>query len=246
MAGVGPGRPTKGAHLPDPGAPLRPVRGVGGETTEVLVALLAAVVGLGVGLLTGGRWPDWRAAGVRQTRWLLGALALQLASLAIALGSPGAPRAVHAALLVASLAVAVAFALRNRALPGMPLVAAGAAANALVIALNGAMPDSLRAAARAGIPPEALALDADPRHVLLDPGTALPWLGDVVPLPLPLAPEVVSPGDLVLGLGLALAVAAAARRTAHEREGRAHALGSGASPGLWDTGGRSDERTGGT
>ena len=33
-------------------------------------------------------------------------------------------------------------------------------------------------------------------------GTTLRWLGDVIPVPLPVRPEVVSPGDVLIAAGL--------------------------------------------
>ena len=43
----------------------------------------------------------------------------------------------------------------------------------------------------------------DSRHAVSDDGTRLPLLGDVVPVLLPLRPEVVSPGDVLIASGLA-------------------------------------------
>jgi hypothetical protein len=53
------------------------------------------------------------------------------------------------------------------------------------------------------VPTGALLAGDDPRHVLLDDGTRLAWLADVVPVPLPLVPQVVSPGDVLVAAGLA-------------------------------------------
>jgi hypothetical protein len=61
------------------------------------------------------------------------------------------------------------------------------------------MPVSPEAAARAGLD----VLDTlDGRHELAASGTRLAPLGDVVPVPLPLRPEVVSPGDVLVAAGL--------------------------------------------
>jgi hypothetical protein len=105
--------------------------------------------------------------------------------------------------LVLSAVAALAVCVRNRRLAGLGLVATGLVANATVVALNGAMPVSATAAARAGVPISAIAAGDDPRHEMAGPSTRLRRLGDVVPVPLPLRPEVVSPGDVLIVAGLA-------------------------------------------
>ena len=44
---------------------------------------------------------------------------------------------------------------------------------------------------------------SDARHEIAGIGTRLRWLGDIVPVPLPVRPEVVSPGDVLVAAGLA-------------------------------------------
>jgi hypothetical protein len=105
--------------------------------------------------------------------------------------------------LVLSAVAALAVCIRNRRLAGLGLVATGLVANATVVALNGAMPVSATAAARAGVPISAIAAGDDPRHEMAGPSTRLRSLGDVVPVPLPVRPEVVSPGDVLIAAGLA-------------------------------------------
>lgn len=100
-------------------------------------------------------------------------------------------------LLAVSQLFVVAWVVVNRHLPGLILVAAGLAANALVMAANGAMPVSSEAIAALGIgdaevPPG--------KHVLLDASTRLPWLADVIPVP-PLR-SIISVGDVLLAVGL--------------------------------------------
>ena len=95
----------------------------------------------------------------------------------------------------------------NRAVQGFALVAAGLAANGLVLLINAAMPVSVEAAERAGADPSALL--AATERTELGPDTLLPWLGKTVPIAFPPRPEVVSPGDVAVAAGLALAVAAA-------------------------------------
>ena len=102
---------------------------------------------------------------------------------------------------VASYVLAAAFLWLNRGLRGLPLLALGAACNAVTIALNGAtLPASADAVRRAGIAADEQFLNS---AVLPDP--MLPWLGDVFawPQPLPLA-NVFSVGDILIVLGVGL------------------------------------------
>jgi hypothetical protein len=79
----------------------------------------------------------------------------------------------------------------------------GLLANALVVGLNGAMPVSESAAGRAGTTTQDILTGADARHELADRHTRLGFLGDVIPVPAPWRPEVVSPGDIAVAAGLA-------------------------------------------
>ena len=158
----------------------------------VVVVLL---VSMGVGMLCGGRLTDLGAL-VLRSRWLVAAaLVVQLAGGVV--GGVAYPIG-----LTLSFGLVVLFLARNRGLPGSGLIGIGLLANALVVGANGAMPVSLEAAARAGLSAADLHLLTDPRHELETPGTRLFWLGDVVPVPLPLRPEVVSPGDVAVAAGL--------------------------------------------
>jgi hypothetical protein len=95
----------------------------------------------------------------------------------------------------------LAFLARNRRARGTGLVAVGLLTNALVVAANGAMPVSPQAADRAGVGVLEV-LTGDRRHELEGPDTRLRALGDVVPVPLPWRPEVVSAGDVLVAAGL--------------------------------------------
>ena len=125
--------------------------------------------------------------------------ALGLAVLAI--GLPGLPDGLRSLLLVAAYPVGAVFLLANRRVPGMALVALGAALNLLAITANGGvMPASADALAAAGLPAaepgfENSAALADPR---------LAFLGDVFAIPAswPLS-NVFSVGDVCIGAGLA-------------------------------------------
>lgn len=157
----------------------------------VVVVLLVA---LAVGALLGGSLERLGTLALR--RWWLAVAAFGVQLLGAVVGGPAYPVG-----LVLSLACVLGFLAANRTVPGMVLVGLGLAANALVVGLNGAMPVSEDAARRAGV---ALPTDgADPRHEAAGGSTRLALLGDVVPLPLPLRPEVVSPGDVLVAAGIA-------------------------------------------
>ena len=158
----------------------------------VLVVLLCAVL---VGRVCGGSVDRLGALDLRRRRLVAAALAVQ--ALGAVVGGP-----LYPAGLAGSAALVTAFLVVNRGVRGTGLVALGLGANALVVALNGAMPVSATAAARAEIALDDVAAGLDSRHELADGSTRLPLLGDVVPVLLPLRPEVVSPGDVLVASGL--------------------------------------------
>ncbi|HWB72567.1 MAG TPA: DUF5317 domain-containing protein [Egibacteraceae bacterium] len=163
------------------------------------LVVLAVVAAVGVGYGRGGRLSN--LAHARLTRsWLVAAAVVAQGLLAL-LSAGGAGMA-GSLLLVASYGALLAFVWSNRFLPGMVLVFLGFGLNAVVIAVNGAMPVS-----RAAL----LAVGADPgelppgKHRLLGPDDPLRPLADV--LPVPLLHTVVSVGDLILAAGVAVLVA---------------------------------------
>ncbi len=170
--------------------------------------LLTLVCALGVAKLLGGRLSALEGLPLRG--WPL--LAGMLGGLWIGTGAAlaGLPPAVHWLALTVAAGCALAYCLRNRIVHGTGLVGAGLLLNALAVMLNGGMPVSADAVARAGTSyPDAI---ADPRHVPAGPGTTLGFLGDTIPVPLPLRPEVVSLGDVLVAAGLAQLLATAMLR----------------------------------
>lgn len=167
--------------------------------------MVALVLALCLGKLAGGSLT--RLAGMPLRGWpmLAAALAVEVA------GSFTTGRW-YASGLALSAAFVLAFLARNRTAPGVALVGLGLLLNATVVAANGAMPVSRNAAATAGVDVAAVAAGADPRHEVSGVGTRLPVLGDVLALPLPGRPEIVSPGDVVVAAGLALLVITGMRR----------------------------------
>jgi hypothetical protein len=169
----------------------------------VLVTLVLAVL---LGWSFGGRLSYLERLPYQGLPLLAGALAALLGGTGLALaGLPARPT--QGAGLAGAAALTLAFCLRSRAVAGLGLVGVGLLLNALAILANGGMPVSADAARRAGVDPVA-AVDGS-RHVAAGPGTALRPLSDVIPVPLPLRPEVVSVGDMLGAAGMAQLVATA-------------------------------------
>ena len=150
--------------------------------------MLVSSVALGglAGLLFGGDWRNLR--NLRIHWWPLALLALGIRVLALVVGLPVVAH-VTAILLVALIAA------RNWQIAGAVLVALGSASNALVILLNGGMPFDAAAAVAVG----AQTLQTDALHHHLGPATKVPWLADVIPVPLFRA--VYSIGDVIIAAG---------------------------------------------
>jgi hypothetical protein len=98
--------------------------------------------------LFGGRLGALVEIRLRHVWAIFAALALEIAAMEL----PGLPEGLRAALTVAAYPVGVVFLVANWHLPGMPLVALGAALNLLAISVNGGvMPASPSALAGAGL-----------------------------------------------------------------------------------------------
>lgn len=169
--------------------------------------LWAIPLGIGVGLLAGGR-----AGGLSRLRfrwaWLaVAGLLVQVVlftSTGDALAGGLAP-----AIYVASTAAVFVAVVRNSGLPGMPIVALGSISNlAAIIANGGAMPADPAALAIAG-------LDGAGSHTnsVILPDPALRPLTDIFAIPAgwPFA-NVFSIGDVLIGVGIVIVIAAAMRR----------------------------------
>jgi Family of unknown function (DUF5317) len=163
------------------------------------LVLTTVLLAAGAGRLAGGRLRSLQRLPYRGLALLWGAVAALGAGLSLVLAGVPARAAAGGGLAVAAGLVA-AFCVRSRAVPGLGLLGAGLLLNAAVGLGNGGMPVSAYAAARAGVDPAAAT--ADERHLPAGAGTVLPWLGDVIPVPLPVRPEVVSAGDVLGAAGL--------------------------------------------
>lgn len=170
----------------------------------MLFVALAVAAGLLAGALLGGSLRRLESVRLRRVWLLVAAVVAQLVGAFTATGWA------YAGVLVASLLLAVGFLLANRTLAGRGLLGTGLALNALVITANGAMPVELSAATLAGVQTGPLVADA--RHEVGDAGTRLALLDDRIPLPLPLSPQVLSVGDVLVAAGAGLLVAQSMRR----------------------------------
>jgi Family of unknown function (DUF5317) len=163
----------------------------------VIIPVLAVLLVLSP-LAAGGKLRRYGDVRIRYGWVVVLALAAQIVAIEVL---PGAARLGLSAVHVATYLAAGAFVWLNRSIPGLWLVALGAASNGVTIALNGGtLPASASALKSAG-----LELDSSEflnSGVLADP--RLPWLGDVFAIPAgwPLA-NVFSIGDVLILCGVA-------------------------------------------
>jgi Family of unknown function (DUF5317) len=106
----------------------------------------------------------------------------------------------------------VAVLARNRRIEGVPLLAAGLLLNVVVIAANGAMPVSRYAEERAGVDRDTFVHGTSGAHEVADDQTRLSLLADVIPVALPVRPETVSAGDVLIVSGVGLLIVAGMHR----------------------------------
>jgi hypothetical protein len=172
--------------------------------------LYSLAVGVATGWLVGGRLGGLGAITVRWARLavigLLAQIVLFFGPVAERIGDAGTAVYLGSTLLVLIVVV------RNSALPGLPLVAAGTVSNvAAILANGGSMPASPAALALVG---HGVNAGYSNSSVSTDP--ALWMLTDVfaIPAPMPYA-NVFSLGDVLIGLGIAWVVVAAMQAGAH-------------------------------
>jgi MFS transporter, DHA3 family, macrolide efflux protein len=179
------------------------------------VPALGVVLGLGLGLLAGGRLENF--VGVR-LRWLPVLLLAAVGRFALdfGMGNGGIPDTLRLPLVLAIYSLLTAMLLANRAQSGLAAAALGTVANGLAIALNGGwMPIWQPSLAAAGLDPNVL--QSGFHTILAGPVDASFLahggpLADMIPIPLPFFRSVASVGDLLLAAGLAFFVFSAAVR----------------------------------
>jgi hypothetical protein len=174
-----------------------------------VLLITSVVLGIGAGLLAGGRIANLASIRFRWPLVVLAALIVKEVGVIPQFSdSPAIP-----VLYALSLTVLLAWAVWHlRVLPGLWLAVIGLAANSLVVIANaGHMP------VRPGV--GTLAELAQRGHVgqyiVAGPDTRLDWLGDWIALPGVLGrvfPQAYSPGDIILAAGLLLACFLAVRR----------------------------------
>jgi MFS family permease len=182
------------------------------------VPTLGIFLGLGLGLLAGGRIDNF--ADVR-LRWLPALVTAVVARFVLdgLLAAGDIPDFLRIWLVLATYLLLTAMFLANRTLPGMTAAALGTAANGIAIVANGGwMPvwqSSLRAA---GL--DSTTVHSSFHTLLTGPvDTAFFARGgplvDIIPIPIPIPmlQSVASVGDMLLGVGLAFFVFAAAVRS---------------------------------
>jgi hypothetical protein len=193
------------------------------------IVLVCAVAGAAMlaGFLRGGQLDGVASAAVRLPALLLAGFALQV--LAALAGTLGWLSGAVTALQMCALAALGVFTLLNLRLPGMRLLAAGVLLNLIVLGVNGGMPVTRGALARAG---HAVSVPAgvrpDAEHVLVDGSTLLRPLADVWAVR-PLG-QVVSVGDVAQFAGLFLLVQGLMIRSEHARRPRYEEFDYGVRP----------------
>lgn len=171
------------------------------------VVVAGAIV---VALLSGGRWYGVTHEELRAPGYVVLAVLAQVAG-ALAADHTSAGWVYPTALGV-SAGCALVFCIANLRVAGVPLITLGLVLNAVVVARNGDMPVSIAAASRAGVSTLTVATGNDPRHSIAGPESTWRRLGDVIPVPMPISPEVVSVGDVLIAAGLAEFVVVTSRR----------------------------------
>jgi hypothetical protein len=159
-----------------------------------VILIVLAVLCLVTVPLFGGRL--LRLAQLRVRALWLGPLALALQVVIVTIAPGGSPT-LHAAIHVLTYVLIGIFLALNIRIPGAPVIALGALANAIAIVANsGVMPAAREAQRLAGL------VEGGGFHnsnVLSHPH--LLWLGDIVPVPGPL-PNVLSVGDCIIFTGM--------------------------------------------
>lgn len=165
---------------------------------------VAIVAGIVLGLARGGRFENLGEAAFRLWPLLILGVVVQGAA---AFTGDGA-----VIMILASYVLLLLFAAANLHFAGMGVVFVGIALNVAVIGVNGGMPVRDDAIVAAGIVERAeiATLDFGAKRHLETDDDRLTLLGDIVPVPL--AEEVLSFGDLAMSVGVATVLVTLLRR----------------------------------
>lgn len=176
---------------------------------KLMAICMAAIVA--VGYLRGGRLQNVSNLQLRWPGLALAGLALQFVT------GPG--DTVPLACLYLSFALLIVFTVLNIRVFGFPLILAGVLCNLLVIGVNGGMPVSAHAleASDQGQFLGDLENNPYPKHHLATEDDLLRILGDVIPLPTPIA-QAISLGDILTYGGVGMVIVGAMRAIPVRRE----------------------------
>jgi uncharacterized protein DUF5317 len=162
-----------------------------------VLVLIPLVVGLVIGVATGGKLGNLANLRFRWPWFVLAVLVIREAVLIRPLNRIDGVQFIYAAAL-AGLVGWTAWHIKR--LPGAWVVTLGAAMNLIVILANGA---------RMPVAPAVAGVLAQRGHVgqyqLMGPGTNLNWLADWIGFPWPVG-GVYSPGDLIIAVGIGVVV----------------------------------------
>jgi len=175
-----------------------------------LMAICMATI-LAVGYLKGGRLRNIANLQLRWPALALVGLALQFVT------GPG--DTVPLACLYLSFVLLIVFTVANVRVVGFPVILAGVLCNLLVIGVNGGMPVSGHAleASDQGQFLGELENNPYPKHHLATEDDLLRVLGDVIPVPAPVA-QAISLGDILTYGGIGMVVVGAMRAVPARRE----------------------------
>jgi hypothetical protein len=176
--------------------------------------LMCMTVILAVGFLLGGRLRNVAELRLQWPGLALVGLALQFVT--------GPDDTVPLGCLYLSFVVLIVFTAKNISTVGFPLILAGVVCNLLVIGINGGMPVSAHAlvASDQGQFLGDLENNPYPKHHLATGDDELRFLGDVIPIPLPVA-QAISLGDILTYAGVGVVVVSAMRTLPARRDDEA-------------------------
>jgi hypothetical protein len=172
----------------------------------IAVAIVAGVV---IGLVRGGRIANLGDVAFRV--WPLLVIGIVVQGAAAFTGDAG----LGVVLILVSYVLLLCFCVLNLRHAGMGVVFVGIALNLLVMGLNGGMPVRREAIVAAGITSsfdEVAGLDFGTKRHLESDDDRLAVLGDIIPVPV--AGEVLSFGDLAMSVGIAAVLVNLLRRRA--------------------------------
>jgi hypothetical protein len=180
---------------------------------------VAIVAGVLIGLVRGGRFENLGEASFRLWPLLILGVVVQGAAAFTADGA--------VALILASYVLLLLFTALNLQHAGMGVVFVGIAMNVAVIGINGGMPVRDDAIVAAGIVErdEIATLDFGAKRHLETDEDRLTFLGDIIPVPV--AEEVLSFGDLAMSVGVAAVLVNLLRKPRR----LSSPVGASASPG---------------